>query len=705
MRRLWPDTFVEEANLPNNISLLRKALAPDKSHQYIETVPRRGYRFVAATEELPGEPGDLIVEERTRITIEQEQDLDESMEYGGPLVSTSRVSPASASSLAQAAPQPFAIIKRWPLVITAGIIVVLAAAFFTRLNARRNDPQKTVSPLPFQHMEIKRVTASGKVKDAAISPDGRYIAYTLDHGGLQSIHLMQVDTSSSVGIRAPAEVDYGWPIFSPDGSNLYYTVRGENQIGVLYRSDVLGGVPHKVLTGVDSPITFSPDGKRLAFVRFYPERETAVVLADARDGSGEQKLASRKLPQKFSINGPSWSPDGQVIAILATSLENGARSRVFGVRVEDGDVQPLSEHEWSNGDRVAWLSDGTGLVLIAANPEEGDRRQIWRVSYPAGEVQRITNDLHEYDANNLSLSADSNTLVTVQRQTTSNIWVQPNSDPARARQLTFGSEGRLDGFFGLSWTPDGKIVYGSYLGNSHVIWIMDRDGSNQRQLTPAAGYIDHRPKVTADGRHVVFHSTRTGALEIWRIDIDGGNPVQLTFGGNNYDPSVSPDGKWVVFRSLADERWTLWKIPIDGGTPACLTDQPASLPAVSPDGRWVACVYLGSVALVPFRGGPPVQLFDLPRSASVGLGLKWYPDSQSLIVRDTIHGIWQLPLASGRPKHLTTFGADKIFTLGWSPDGKHLALARGTQTSDVVLIRRLKTSATSGAEQRLSISR
>ena len=690
MQELWPETFVEEANLTNNVSMLRKVLSVDGEQKYIETVRRRGYRFVGEIEEFHDDDMEVIVEEHTRVTFEQQEEISDA--NGDPIAAAERViSPDAPRSLTKRT-QPalgrltaiFAVTAG--LVVFAAVIVAVLLAWFQR---SRNEPKKNTS-IPLSHnMEIKRVTASGKAKSAAISPDGRYIAYVLDEGEFQSIHLMQVDSNSSVQIRAPAEVGYRWLSFTPDGAGLYYAMREKGHPQMLYRSDVLGGVQQKVLTDIDSPFTFSPDGKRLAFMRFYPEGETAIIAADAHDGSAESKLAARRLPEKFSINGPSWSPDGRVIAISGTSRTNGTRSKVFGIRVEDGKVEPLSDHEWSNGDRVAWLGNGSGLAFIGAHKEIGDRRQIWHISYPSGDVTRITNDLHEYDANNLSLSADSQSLVTLQIETTSNIWVLPEGDSNRARQLTFGAAGKYDGFHGVSWTPDGRIVYASYVGNSQTIWIMHADGSNQKQLTPA-GYLDYWPIVTGDGRYIVFSSTRSGALEIWRTDLDGGNAVQLTQSGNNYLPSVSPDGKWVVYRSLSDEIWAIWKVSIDGGTLTRLTDRSANWPSVSPDGKWVACSYDRGVSLIPIDGGPPVTSFTLPRTATTSLGLSWTPTGHELIIRDSVQGVWLQSIEGGEARHLANLSPDKIFHFVWSPEGKQAALVRGNQSHDVVLIRRFR---------------
>ena len=686
MQRLWPDTFVEEANLPNNISLLRKTLATDKEHPYIETVPRRGYRFVADVEESSSEQDELIFEERTRVTLEREEEFAETEADFIPVVESNPSEVPATLSRHRRLPTS----KSMTAALVAGsvLLAVGSVALYAYLVGSRDEKKNPAALAPFHQMEIKRVAASGKARGAAISPDGRYIAYVLDEGGLQSIHLTQVDTNSSVVIRPPSEAVYAWPIFSPDGRSLYYTASGKELPRALYRSAVLGGVPHKVLTNHDSPIAFSPDGRKVAFMRFYPGGETAVVAADAQDGGGEQKLAVRTLPEKFSVNGPSWSPDGKLIAICA-NYGNTARAKVFGIRVADGHTEPLTEHEWYNPDRVTWLGDGSGLAIIAADRGEGDRRQIWHIAYPRGEVHRITNDLNDYEANNLSLSADSQSLVAVQIQTTSNIWMLPSGDATRARQLTFGTAGKHDGLHGLTFTPDGQIVYCSYVGNGQTIWIMNADGTNQRQLTTAAGHVENGPSVTADGRYIVFHSTRSGALDIWRMGIDGGNAVKLTEGGSSYQPSVSPDGKWVVYKSLQNGVWSLWKVGIDGGTPVQVTDKTTSWPAISPDGKWIACVYDDHFSLIPFEGGPARSL-DLPRAASSYAGPRWKPDSRSLIIRDANQGLWELPIDGAAAVYLSDLGPARIFELAWSLDGKYLALAPGTQSFDVVLIRNFR---------------
>jgi Tol biopolymer transport system component len=140
---------------------------------------------------------------------------------------------------------------------------------------------------------------------------------------------------------------------------------------------------------------------------------------------------------------------------------------------------------------------------------------------------------------------------------------------------------------------------------------------------------------------------------------------------------------------------------IDGGEPVRLTDKWTQNPTVSPDGSLIACFYREDqpnartrVAVIPFAGGEPVKVLDLPRPSFSGApGLRWTPDGRALTFIDTINGvsnIWSLPLDGGAPKQLTDFKTDQIFAFDLSRDGKQLALSRGTQTSDVILIRNFR---------------
>ena len=565
---------------------------------------------------------------------------------------------------------------------------------------------KQSQPAPsFPSAKFQRLTTSGRASGAAISPDGKWVAHVKSDAGQQSLWLRQVETTSDTQIVAPSTQNYFGVTFSKDGNYIYYAL-GEPTIAfsrTLYQVPTLGGASRKVTENITSPVSLSTDGTRLAFTRVNPMRgETALVVANA-DGTGERQVAVRKLPDTFSTGGPSWSPDGKLIALGVINYDPGsgwASATVVEVQVESGAERPITSQKWSNVGKVAWLPNGSGLVLIAA--EQGlpggfqrqgfSSSQIWHLSYPDGETRKITNDLNNYSR--VSLTADSSAMVTVQSDTTSNVWVAPQGDASRAKQV---SSGRYDGQLGLSWMPGGRIVYTSRESGVWDIWSMDPDGKNQKQLTANARY-NYYPWATSDGRYIIFISTRRGAARsIWRMDTDGGNLKQLTDGPGDVSPQSSPDGRWVVFHSLGSGAFSVWKVSIDGGEPARLTDRFTLNPTVSPDGSLIACFYREDqpnapfkVAIIPFAGGDPVEVFDAPPGINGPAGLRWTPDGRALTFIDTTNGvsnIWSLPVDGGTPKQLTDFKTDQIFWFDFSRDGRQLALSRGTQTSDVILIR------------------
>jgi len=585
--------------------------------------------------------------------------------------------------------------------IVGGVLALVIATIGIGLYKFIGGKKSASPPTP----KLQRLTSSGKASDAAISPDGKYVAHVKSDAGQQSLWLRQVVTTSDTQIVTPSTQNYYGITFSKDGDYIYYALGELNNLArTLYLVPVLGGAPRKVIENVSSPVSFSKDGTRLAFIRANLLRgETALVVANA-DGTGERPVAVRKQfanIDSYCTGGPSWSPDGKLIAVGVLGFygsDSQAGVTLVEVQVETGAERPITSYKWHPTPtvQVAWLADGSGLALTGLDPETFFF-QIWYISYPGGEVRKITNELNNY--NRLSLTADSSALVTVQTGGTASVWVVPQGEASRARQI---SSGRNDGQLGLSWMPGGKIVYTSREGGTWDIWSMDADGKNQKQLTAHAS-ANFSPWATADGRYIVFSSTRTrGARTIWRMDPDGGNLKQLTEGPGDFIARSSPDSRWVVFPSARAGSTRLWKVSIDGGEPLRLTDKFifTAPPIVSPDGSLIACLYredqpnaARKVAIIPFAGGDPVKVLDLPRPSFSALGGFWTLDGRALTYVDTINGvsnIWSLPLDGGPPKQLTDFKTDQIFWFDFSRDGKQLALSRGTQTSDVILIRYFK---------------
>jgi len=546
--------------------------------------------------------------------------------------------------------------------------------------------KKTLAP--FQTMMIERLTTSGTARKVTISPDGKYVAYVTGEAGMQSLWVRQTATRSDIQIIPPTAEYYVGLTFSPDGNYVYYVRTASAYVaGALYQIPALGGESRKMVERVDSPVAFSPEGKRAAFIRENPGSETALMVAGA-DSAGERQISARKIPDPFVESGMAWSPDGKSIAIGAYS---GGQCYVMTVQISDGSVKRVGAKGWRHILRVAWLADSSGLALAAVEAPNAPV-QIWELSYPDGTARRITNDLNDYV--DLDVTTDSSTLVTVLRELRSNLWLDSRSPASQAKQIGFAAATQ-EGLFGLTWTAEGRIAYASLASGRRELWAMDADGSHPQQLTSDADLqFFSSPSSCPDGT-ILFASGVYGSANIWSVGTDGGNRKQLTSAGTNGAPSCSPDGKWVVFNASHGGDYALWRVPIQGGTPEQLTNYGSSYPAVSPDGKWIAfndyaLPQVNKIGVIPFAGGQPVRTFDYSASNFAGYPIiRWTQDGRDLTyIRDQqgVSNLWAQPLDGSPPKQLTDFTAGQIFNFAWSKDGHQLALARGSQTSDVVLI-------------------
>jgi serine/threonine protein kinase/Tol biopolymer transport system component len=566
------------------------------------------------------------------------------------------------------------------LVVTAIILSGLGVGLYKFLSGKPAQNPKS--------MKMTRLTSNGRVGSAAISPDGKYVAYSArDEAGVSSLWVRHVATTSNVQVVPPEGpgVTFGQSTFSPDGNYIYY-LRTDRGLGVLYQVPLFGGTSKKLLEDVTT-ISFSPDGKRFGFIRRYAsEGQDALIVANA-DGTAEQKLATRTHPD-FFLPGTAWSPDGQTIACPAGGFTGGYYRSVAVVNVSVGSQKILTSHKWYGVERVAWLSDGNG-VITTAQERAGDQYQLWQISYPEGEARTLTNDLSDYRL--VSLTADASALVTVVSDITSNIWLVPNGEWSNGRQLT---STKSNGIGSTALLNDGRIIYESRIGGNSDLWIMNADGRNQKQLTDDA-YNERFALATPDGHRIVFLSARpASASQLWRMDIDGSNAKRLT-DSPALNATISPDGKWVVYMTFGPGGFSIWKVSIDGGEPVQITSQYSLSPVISPDGKLIACYYLDKrtgglkIALIPFEGGEPVKIFEYQAADAGTYPVRWTHDGHALtyiVNRGGVSNIWIQPIDGSPARQLTDFKSDRIFSFDWSRDGKWLVLARGPEQRDVVMM-------------------
>ena len=679
---LWTDTKAVDVITGINTAMnhLRSQLGDDPTApKYIETVIGSGYRFIAKVSEI--EPPSLSVPE----PILQGQGLGREESS---ILLTEAALPGAASVEASAAGRREFIPNKTTriLALACGIAVLCAVGVFF-FPLRRIVPQA--------ELEMNRVTRSGDIQYADISPDGKYVAYVRETGGEQSLWLKQLATDRVLQLASLGTFMCPGLAFSPDGSYVYF-VRKEflGASGELYRVPFLGGGAVKMLDGISGAPAISPDGKSVAFVRstLVTHGKDSIVTASV-DGSGENTLATYDAPG-IHFNRVTWTADGR-------SLVYPLVSDLMVIPANGGTARKLQVDSWTSVDDLWNLPPGRDLI-VAGQLGGSTLRQVVEISLADGKVHPISHDLSSYMT--VRTTADGKALLTVQGLTLSNIQVlapRSGSNEPEARPLSTENQ-NYEGVEGLAWTLDGKIVYPSGFEQGSELMETDRNGSNPRRLNlvgPQYGRFSNLAVSPRGDFIAVTRWTEHDRANIWRMDMNGSNEKRLTDGTQDFPPSITPDGQWVLYASVQGDKSVLMKVSSQGGPAIPLTDYDADYPSVSPDGKWIACSYIShpnqraSLAIVPIAGGPPVKIFPLPETATPP-PLAWTPDGRAVSFINDVDGvgnIWQQPVAGGEATAITHFASDKLFNFQWSRDGR-LALARGTETTDAVLIRNFRST-------------
>ncbi|MGH9753418.1 MAG: winged helix-turn-helix domain-containing protein [Blastocatellia bacterium] len=678
MEAIWPGAFVEDSNLSQNIYTLRRALGVDEQgRQFIETVPRRGYRFAVPVRLLDEAPNNGANDSQT--------------------FAATQSAPLPPSALAEKEIRPRSAL-RYALFAGLGVLILSAIGFGVYHYVNRRGENGKIAPI--EHVRFQRLTDSGDILYPTISPNGELLAYVRLAEQQGSVWVKQIATGISLQTLPPSRKNYRSLAFSPDGQYLFF--REQANPGAIYQTSVFGGAPKKVADNVWSDFSVSPDGRQFAFVRRDAGRNAhLLILSNIEDGA-VRELSARQSPLEYGAGAPAWSPDGSKL-IMAAGLERQVSPNLLEVDVSTGKERELRTSRWRSITKALWTPDGKHLIFSARATDEPSS-QLWMLAYPDGEIRRLTNDLEYYFW--LSLSADGRMLVTRQQRIFSRLWLLAEGDAKKARRLTFGSR-NFDGYNGLAWTPDGKIVFSSFDGNVTDLYSMNPDGSNRVRLTANAGQDNEYPSVSDDGRYIVFTSNRAGVRQIWRMDIDGRNQKQLTFGDEQKDSAqyaaLSPDGREVFFVKRGAGPAAIWKVSIEGGTPvpvSRLSDATVEdYLSISPDGKWFAYRHVSSgrkpgeetttrIGALPADGAAGPRLFDLPMQRPI---TQWAADSAAFdYAAGTFNSssLLRRPIAGGEPQKLFDF-PDRVFNFAWSRDRKNLVVSRGELQGDALLITNL----------------
>jgi len=590
-----------------------------------------------------------------------------------------KVTPSSGSVIVAAAKQH----KLGTALTFLGILVVIAAAgygiYSIFLRTRH---------VPFENFTIENLTNNGHTAHAAISPDGKYLLTVHDENGLQSLWLRHIPTASNTQVLAPTATNYHGLTFSPDGDYIYCVRRDEQDhtISSLYSAPVLGGTPRLVMKDVDSPITFSPDGKRFAYLRQDHDSPNFDLLIARSDGTADHALfREQTLPGGFNNYTPAWSPDGKVIVISVPQADQGFNTALLTVDVATGKQQVEAVPATRSYRYQMWMPDGKSLLVSDYSAVAALNVQLGILSYPDGQYRRLTTDTNAYLFP--SVSADGRTIVASQMQSKFDMQVADFAHPDDVHTLQLPSR---NSFWSWDWTNDGRLIIPQYPD----VRLVKPEGSETVVYSDANHFAD---QVTGCGTssYLVYRAVSHGAksaFNMWRMTLSGAENKQLTFGSADADPFCAPDGKWLYYIDQTDNQ-SLKRVPVDGGSPETILSPSNGITTLSPDGKTLAgfevreldhklTLKLYAIAEKKFT------YHDIDQAAIYPL--RFTPDGNSVVYtvrQNGVNNLWLQPLDNSPSRQLTHFSSDFITQFRFSKDGSKIAMERGHPESDAVLLR------------------
>lgn len=545
---IWPDRVVDEANLTQNIAMVRRALAAERgTPAYIETFPGRGYRLLGPVQiEMPATPlangdhADPAAKHVGEVVAPPDEPPPES------LPSTDSTSiPVSSRRRSRAIVGVLAI-----LLALAGVAV--AGWFFLPKNAGSSEAMFRVSPF---------TRLPGKELQPAVSPDGKKVAFLWDQGDGQPPEIrVQVAGESSPSQVTQQEGHYSSPAWSPDGRALAYLRIERAATEVLIKS-LENGAERQVALFTPPNYGFqyrlldwSPDGQWLAVSHTdSPDKPNGLFLVNV--ATGEKRTLTKPEQMVGGDMDPHFSPDGKVITFIRHI--HRSHQELYSIPVTGGqpqqltaDAKQISGHDWMPGHA------GQGAIVFAS--DRGGEFRLWKMRADTAHPEKNPQPVGIYGESpiELSLARKSPLLVYSLQQQDRNIWRLELKEKKWTRIVASSAQDASP-----QYSPAGdQICFRSDRSGEEQLWVSDADGNQQTQITTGALY----PSVghwSPDGRRIVFNNARTGEIFLASA-ADGPAPWSIrSTGVNGVHPIFSPDGLWIY----AGTTKNIIRFPIGGG--------------------------------------------------------------------------------------------------------------------------------------------
>ena len=587
MNTLWPDTFVEEANLSFQISVLRKALGEDAA-RWVETVPKHGYRFspevraIVPSGKSSVEPLGSAKDESSSVMLKR---------------STRKV---------------------WLAGVTVVVTLLVAVAFLTVVREPRTAAVRT-SPA----LAVPLTAYPGDERAPSLSPDGSRVAFSWD-GPTQDNHDIFVKLAGpGEPVRLttnPAPDD--WPAWSRDGRFIaFMRFASPEQTADVVVIPALGGAERTIATIFPTPVprrvrplnnlSWTPDGRWLAFGGATTPNGPRGIWLISVDGSDQRRLTE---PPRHD-HSPVVSPDGRYLAFLRQRTIG--RAAIFLLPLTSDSLPSGTPRQLTVDDYgvlgLAWTPDGRDLVFSS-----GGHLGLSRTAKVSAVSQSSQTPAPEFlpfgeQATGISISGSGRLVYSAQsRDTALYELALPGTSTNPIALAAFNStfdEHTPD------YSPDGRrLAFGSTRSGSEEIWIANRDGSNPLQVTSMGGPQCSNPQWSPDGRTILFNSRGAGSADLYLLQPDTGKLTKLTNDpGEEAEARWSRDGRWIYFGSKRTGRDEVWRMPAAGGAPTQITRQGGAAAIESRDGFLYYskdAASPSSIWRVPVDGGTEVRIVD-----------------------------------------------------------------------------------------------
>ncbi|MEW5979971.1 MAG: winged helix-turn-helix domain-containing protein [Acidobacteriota bacterium] len=719
MELVWPDSFVEEANLSHHIYALRKALGDDKNgNRFIETVPKRGYRFAMEVRELP----EVAPERELRIVQESDRQSPGAKVIGNRTAGTEAEAVSSLKPLDQAeveavwasvaADSPAQIQRPGWLArpiwwSTAGLLGLMAAGGYLLWN-------RLAPPLSPSRREVivPLTTLPGRESQPVLSPDGSRVAFTWSGSQEDNldIYVKVVDAESQIRLTSNPAQDTS-PAWSNDSRYIGFN-RNTGPDSGFYVVPALGGSERQVAKALPTRANFRgrtvdwfPDGKSMAIVERDSVEEPFHICVVSIETGKKQRLISPD-PPSTGVMALAVSPDGKTIAF--TGFLDGTpdltrrHMDLYVISSSGGAPRRLTS---SDGGVVGftWTPDSSEIIFARFSYKAGPTGfdmpfNLWKTT-PLGHKQKVipVQPSYAYLPNNPHLSRSNERLVFEQRWlgNTADIWRAEGPQPTSGRILPTKLIATTAAEQDPQFSPDGdRIAFTSFASGTLELWVSDREGQAPVRLTSLrSGRLNH-PQWSPDGSYITFQA----AGDIWTVASQGGSVQRLTSDSSEEIlPSWSRDGKWIYFATDRSGSWQVRKVPWEGGSEIQVTSHGGAESCESFDGKYLYFTKyeglpwtfaLSSIWRMPVEGGEETRIID---KTSVGY---WGLSREGVCF---LNAEGDLPFAfeflSFRDGSRRKFGSlereplwnSPSFTV--SPDGKWILYTkRPNEESDLMLI-------------------